>query len=458
MNQNIKGDDSPNAEMPISLETLEMKTYPGFPPSSVFYDGPGGSYLVDNGKSFFRWSKRGPVITGLTRHQMSQHKGLDHKEAMLAAKSDLADRELDGAVQWCGSIAGHRRGLARDTAGLPILILTEARLSEPKAGPFPTIGDILRQAFPDPEQLAVLIGWLSIRLRAVRAGIHQPGPMLVIAGEVNAGKSLIAWIISQILGGRIANPHAAWTGSMLWNDDLVGAELLLIDDCVGSTDIRSRRALAAAFKEAMYPAQISLRKRNTSSISIRPVWSVMICCNDTPESLQIIPPLDSDLEDKVILLHARKITLGVDTSTPEGRVELQRLVTDELPAFTAKLISHQIPQHLRDSRAGIIAWRDPELTDSLDANSPARRLEDIIESALGNRGVWHDLPCVLTSSEIESRLLDPHGTSREQARGLFTWHGACGSALAKLAATGSRFIEAAEPDTHSKRPRYRVKP
>lgn len=441
---------------PIDLNTLEDQAPKGFAPGAVFYDSPCGGYLVDGGTSFYRWSKRNAVLNGLRRWHAAEY-GMDDKESALAAKSALDDRELDGAVQWAGSIAGHKRGKAFDTDGLPILILSEAKLVNPVAGRISVIGGIIRQAFPDDDQCSVMLGWLATRLRAVRAGIHCPAPMLVIAGPVNAGKSLIAWIVTQLLGGRVANPHAAWTGGILWNDNLIGAELLLIDDCIGSTDIRSRRSLAAKFKEAMYPAQIDMRKRHSSSIAIRPVWAVMVCCNDTPESLQIIPPLDADMSDKVIMLRAEPIKPPVDDpSTPEGKRELRQLIRAELPAMAAFLETFEIPDHLRDSRAGITAWRHPELAGAIESTSPARRLEELLSIALLNEGIWNDLPCDMVAAEIEARLLNHENSMREQARGLFYWHGACGSALAKLATMENRHVTCGEYDGHRKTPRYRI--
>jgi hypothetical protein len=231
---------------------------------------------------------------------------------------------------------------------------------------------------------------------------------------------------------------------MLWNDDLVGSELLLVDDCIGSTEIRARRNFGASFKEAIYPHVVQLRKRNASSVSVRPVWCVLVCCNDTPESLQIIPPLDADLSDKVALLHVTGLRPPVDTSTPEGRKELQAMIRQELPAFAAELLAWETPEDLRDTRSGVKAWRDPALTEAVEAHSPAKRLEAILETALQHRGIWHDIPNDLTAAEIEARLLDPQSPVKEQARGLFTWHGACGSALSRLARAGSEYVEVAK--------------
>jgi hypothetical protein len=430
-------------------------TAQSFDPADIFYDGPSSKYLVRVGKSFMTYSKLSPVITGVSRQLADKYD--DPKDLMQAVRESVKNRELDGGVQWHGSIAGHAQGLTKDTNDLPILITSEAKIPHPTAGEAPTITEIISGAFADPIATTIFMSWLAGRYRSVRAHCHIPSPMLVLAGEINSGKSLLAWIVAQTLGGRTANPYAAWAGGMLWNDDLVGSELLLVDDCIGSTDIRSRRAFGASFKESVYPHSVQLRKRNHSSISVRPVWCVLVCCNDTPESLQIIPPLDADLADKIALLHVIGVKLPVDTSTPEGRDELQTIIRQELPAFAQQLIDWETPEELRDSRSGVIAWRDPELSESVDAHSPSKRLESLLEAALADWGIWHDLPRDMTASEVESRLLELNSPVRDQARQLCgTWHGACGSALAKLARSGSDYVKLSERPPVGKALRYYI--
>jgi hypothetical protein len=427
-----------------------------FRPEDIFYDGPSNKYLVKVGSAYMTYSKLSPIITGVTRYLAPEYD--EPKDLARGVRDAVKSRELDGGVQWHGSIAGHRQGLATDSNNLPILITSEAKTPQPTPGEAPTISEIVGNAFADPTAIAVFISWLSGRYKAVRSHVHIPSPMLVLAGEINSGKSLLAWIIAETLGGRTANPYAAWSGGMLWNDDLVGAETMLVDDCIGSTDIRSRRNFGAAFKEAIYPHVIQLRKRNASSIAVRPVWAVVVCCNDTPESLQIIPPLDNDLADKVALLHVIGVKLPVDTSTPDGRAELQALIRSELPAFAQQLMDWVTPEELHDSRSGIKAWRDPVLTDAVDAHSPQRRLEDLLEAALTHMGLWGDLPRDMTAADIQGRLEDSQSPVRDQARQLCTWHGAMGSALAKLARSGSDYVEVSPNTVAGKPPRYWVSP
>ena len=263
------GDDWRDAAT-VAAARRAPSTAQSFDPDDIFYDGPSSKYLVRVGKSFMTYSKLSPVITGVSRQLADKYD--DPKDLMQAVRESVKNRELDGGVQWHGSIAGHAQGLTKDTNDLPILITSEAKIPHPTAGEAPTITEIISGAFADPIATTIFMSWLAGRYRSVRAHCHIPSPMLVLAGEINSGKSLLAWIVAQTLGGRTANPYAAWAGGMLWNDDLVGSELLLVDDCIGSTDIRSRRAFGASFKESVYPHSVQLRKRNHSSISVRPVW------------------------------------------------------------------------------------------------------------------------------------------------------------------------------------------
>ena len=444
------------AVSPAIKKTAEGSTPQSFAPEDIFYDTRSSAYLVKVGKTYLTFSKRNPVNTGLSRHFEPKYEDSDDaKPEILAA---LNDREVDGAVQWSGAIAGHRQGLAKDSNDLPILITSEANLPEPIAGDAKVINMILDGAFSgdDPTARNALLSWMKTRYLAVRKHVHVPGPMLVLAGEVNSGKSLIAMIIQHLLGGRVGHPHKAWSEASLWNDDLVGCELLLVDDCVGSTDIRARRNFGASFKGAIYANKVQVQKRNTSSVYARPVWSVVVCCNDTPESMQIIPPIDADLDDKIMLLHVTRSEGAVGASTPDDRVQLENCVRGEMAAFAHQLINFEIPAELQGLRSGVKAWRDPHLSESLETISPGRRLEALLEAALVDQGIWHDLPCELTSAEIEGRLLEFRSPVRDQAKAFCSWGVACGSGLASLVKMGSDIVSAGTPRNKKKPQRYSI--
>jgi len=423
-------------------------------PAGIYYDGPSGKYLVDAGQYFRTYGRKSPVITGVMRHFQAQ--GLDPKEAKDEAAASIRDAEIDRHVEWSGNLAGYRKGLIHSSDGKPMLVLTSPSIVDPLPGPAPVISDLVRQAFPDQVQRDIFVGWLAGSYRSVRDGIHHPAPMLCLAGKPNTGKSLLSYLVKRVMGGRSANPHTAWTGSLPWNDNLCAAELLLLDDCQGSTDIRSRMNFASNFKEAIYAGDVDMKKRHCSSMSVRPAWRVMVCCNDTAESLLILPPIGPDMTDKVILLKMEAITTPVDTSCTAGRELMQRMIENELPMLAGYLMKFELPDDLRDTRSGVLAWRHPDLTQAIESTKPESRLEELIQTALSNH-LWNDLPRVMTASEIEGRLIEKDSPVREQIKTVLTWNGACGTYLSRLAGGDSPVIQTAEFDSHNKRPRYYVR-
>jgi hypothetical protein len=361
-----------------------------FDPAGIYYDATTGRYLVDIGSHYRAYSRKSPVAEGVRRFHAAA--GLAQDDAKQEAAASLHAVEIDNAVDWSGCIAGFKRGVHRKD-GLSLLVTSEAELADPVPGPCPIINRLIREAFPEHTERIVFIGWLSGAVKAV------------------------------------------WSGTLPWNDNIVGSELLLIDDSVSSTDIRTRREFGARFKEAIYGDSVELRKRNVSAISLRPVWRVLVCCNDTPEALAIIPPLDDDLDDKISMLRVHPIKPPVDTSDADGKREFQRMIRAELPAFMSQLMSFEIPADMKDSRSGMKAWRDPDLVEAIDGLTPERRLEGLIRVAMDQSwiGIIPGNTRRMTASEIEGLLCDSGSPVRDQARTLLSkFDAACGRYLGKL--------------------------
>ncbi len=410
-------------------------------PEGIYYDAGSGAFWVDVGEHYRRYSRRIPVLNGLQRY----FENLGHgKDAKAMARERLTDIELNSAVDWAGALAGHKRGLERHPLG-HLLITTEPDLLEPRPGEFSYISEIIAQLLGQdmPEQVSVFKGWLKGALAAVQAGVHQPAPLLAVAGPPNSGKSLLAWIVSQLLGGRIGHPHSAWTGSMLWNDDLVGAELLLIDDAVGSSDYRSRINFGTNFKESIYGGEVQLRKRHASSISVRPVWRAMACVNDDPAALEVLPPVVEGMSDKLILLAAQPVKLDEDTSSPDGRKRVQQRIRSELPALAHYLGTMEIAEEFCDSRGGVTAWRHPRLMEALEGITPAQQLRELLLMAFSNGlfGSAMDWPVVVTAAELESKLTARDAPTATQARTLLRGARLAGRYLGELARQNPELIE-----------------
>ncbi len=411
-----------------------------FRPDEVFYDSLSGKYYVGFNQRYRAYGNKEPVLIGLTRYFEDQ----ENLNPEAAAKQTLSSVVIDRAIDWAGDIAGQQRGVL-NRPNAQILVTSSPVIPEPCPGDWPTIRGILDQLFGSEEdQLNVVIGWIKGAYKAVAAHQHHPAPILAVAGPPKCGKSLLSWIIAQLLGGRIGHPYASWAGITQWNDDLVANELLLVDDSVGSTDYRKRQAFATRFKESIFGSEVHLRKRNSTAISVRPVWRAMMCCNDNPESLAVLPAIDEDMVDKIILVRANPVVPPVDTSTPEGREQLMNMIRLELPGFCFFLVnSFGVPEHLSDSRSGVCAWKHPDLVDALGSMTPWEQLRELIQLAYthGDLNLEPGESLELTSSRLASALTSPGSSTAIQARSLLRSARQVGRYLGKLAEMNDGLVE-----------------
>lgn len=422
-------------ELSKDSSTKSEKCFTDSPPSKVMFDPKQVYYLTNPGVyyvrkgSYFQHHKRWPVVEkGILRWLESQDTPSSDIKPLL--ENFREEVELDQAVDMAGSLAGHRMGPMKHQEQT-FLVTDEPKLIEPAEGDFPVLKSIVDQAFPDEEPRKVFLSWLRDGVESVRKGVHQAAPMMVLAGPANAGKSLLAFITKELLGGREANPMTAWSGSLPWNDNLVGAELLVIDDSVASIDIRSRRNIGANFKSSIYAGSVNVNKRNKSSMTLRPVWRVMICCNEEPENLSVIPPLDSDIRDKITLLRVSKVKLPLPSASADEKQSLRATLRDEFPAFLHHINQIKISEGLTDTRSGTRAWHDQDLLHALKAITPEQHFEDLLAEAIKQGAI--DTGLSLSAFDIQQALTGDASPVRQEAKDILRGSASkCGTYLSRL--------------------------
>ena len=410
-----------------------------FDPAGIYYDSQSGVYFVDVGTHYRQYGRKLPVKSGVKRYLEEQD--IPTKEIPAQLNYHMEVIEIDHAVDWSGEIAGFERGV-RMFSDRRILVTKGYDIPEPRAGACPAYLSILRQAFPDSDALNAFLGWLQGGYHAILASCHQPAPMAVLAGQKGAGKSLLALITKYVFGNRVCNPMTAWMGDLVWNDNLLKSELHLIDDSVGTTDMRMRKRIGAKFKESNYARDVEINTRNKSSISMRPVWRTMVCCNETPENLSVIPPLEEGIEDKIMLLKVSPVETPVPATTPEEKKAFRKLLRDELPAFLAFLDKFKLPEHLNDPRSGVTAWKDTELLQAISELQPETHLEHLLVTAISANHLFTDLleEKWMTAAEVQDRLQDYDSPVSQQARGLLNYHTNAGKYLAALEKRGCKYV------------------
>jgi hypothetical protein len=388
----------------------------------IYYAGKGGYAIAHNG-GFIPLTAEGQVSQHLRAAGVEKHE----------VPALLCRLRLENFVSYIGPVAGHPAGIyTAPDSGQPFLVTSGPRIIEGREGKFPFIADFLADLLGKGEQAEAVMAWLRQARRNVIEQQRRPLPAAIFVGSKNCGKTLFIEITRQILGGRSASAFAALSGNTDFNGDVIGAELLVIDDEIASRDHRARTALAQGIKKYLFASHVRAHSKFREAVNMRPVHAVAIAVNDEPEHLQVLPAIDDSVADKISLFACNRAQLdGLD-----DREEIGRRIAAELPAFVHYLDSTEHPDHLRNQRTGAAAWQNREVLERLQSISPEEHLRELMTqcSALTTHielhGYW-----VGTAAEME-QLLRSDQVTQHSARSLLSWSGACGSHLAKLMTAG----------------------
>lgn len=332
---------------------------------------------------------------------------------------------LERYVDFAGPLAGHRCGVFQTADGRRVLVTSEPAgvFERSKAEPdCPKLERFLDDLF-GPVQLPYVLGWLKCARASLMAGDFTPGQMLALAGESNCGKSFFQALVTEFLGGRMAKPYRYMTGQTAFNSDLAGAEHLMIEDECASTNIVVRRAFGTAIKDYTVNATQSIHAKGRPAVTLTTFKRITLSVNCEAENLAILPPLDSSLADKIILLKCSPAKLSEDR-----KVNWERLA-GELPHLAAFLQRWRIPKAIACPRFGVQAYQNPELLETLNELSPEFRLLALIDHCLSV------FPWTGSAEQLEHELRDyERGSFRFSIERLLPYPSACGTYLGRLAA------------------------
>lgn len=418
------------------------------PLPNIFYDGQGQCYWRENNAGGWHKINENSLEIELIASGYDQKpEGSAPLSEVRAVKRKI---QLSQDIIFAGPLAGYRSGI-QNIQGQRILVTSSPQLITPEEGCWPTLHTVLEGLLgEDPNQLPCLYGWLKQAYSSLRSGNLMYGQALCVAGPAGCGKSLLQTLITQILGGRSAKPYLALTGKTSFNADHFAGEHLMIEDEVASVDIRARREFGSAIKKITANETQSCHPKNKTALILTPFWRLSITVNDEPVNLHILPPLEDGIEDKLIILKARKSPMPMPTGAPAERRAFWDRLESELPAFIHYLQNWTIPEDKRDSRYGIKTYQNPAIVDLVTNDQPEERLLAMIDQELfpvhirdcpANPSPTFHRPIAVpddwigTAERLAGELMKIDSIVRHEAGKLFYYPGACGTLLAKLSAS-----------------------
>jgi hypothetical protein len=358
-------------------------------------------------------------------------------------------------IDYAGSLAGHRVGIFGDGSNRKFLVTDECSgvwaEMEKKAEPKFFI-EFIRELLPG-DQWLYFCHWLAVGLRSLRSGDYRPGQVVVFSGPAQCGKSLLQNWITEIFGGRSANPFRYMMGLTQFNKDLIGAEHWQIEDPATTTDTRARRQFGAMLKECTVNRDISIHQKGKDALSLSLFRRVSISVNDEPENLAVVPPLDPSIEDKIFLFHCSQVKKALEQFRTKdepalpgmpalaagelGRAAIWSAVIAETPAVRAWLLAKfkTVPIDLRDDRFGIVAWHHPVPKSELSALAPETRLLQLVDAVLWSE---EDKRQDVIAVKWEGKSMDLENVLRTskfgfEAEKVLKYNGAAAAYLGRLA-------------------------
>lgn len=323
---------------------------------------------------------------------------------------ELARVESECRIAYAGALAGYKKGL-HTVAGRLVLVPVEPLLIEPVRGDWSIIRAFMDGLLVGEEpiddagntkpidQRAHFYGWLRHTVECFREGRRAPGLMLGLAGEPNCGKSFLALILRWVLGGGVGKPYANMTGDDTFNKDGAEHVLQLIDDENQSdTRLELRQKFASEVKKFVANNEFRLRAMHKDGFSVEVLRRLVVLVNI--QGILVLPPLDGDVDDKLLLLKgycrpppSEQITIEtpaseacwpapMPTRTEAEKEAYRDRVRAELPAFLHWLLFEwKMPSHISGGRFIVRHWHHPQIVAELHELSAHTRLWSLIVRA-----------------------------------------------------------------------------
>lgn len=383
------------------------------PPVDAYYDSVKGTYLVENiGGRWLAHSelafKRILASAGISAAK-DKETGLSPADAVILHIQNTRD------ITFVGPLAGWGVGMHIDN-GSRFFVTDPPRPPQRRPGDFPVIEAILTGLFSDGEiygstQIDLLLSWVSTAVKTMAAKQFRTGQALLLAGPPGCGKSYFqTQILTPLLGGRMAKCANAFLGGTNFNGELFSAEHLVMEDEFASTKFESRRALGACIRQVTSNVLQYCHPKSRPAITLRPFWRLSVSFNDDPDRIQVVPIMEDDLHNKIILLSCHKFDWPMPFVTAEDKEALTAVIQSELPAFMDFLLTYEIPETVRDERYGVRGWQHPEIMRKVNQVSPEGMLNAIIAGWMTKESSdeWEG-----TASQLRSQLVADGDFTRE---------------------------------------------
>jgi hypothetical protein len=170
---------------------------------------------------------------------------------------------------------------------------------------FPWIADWLSSWFAPGaprKQLVYLLAWLKQGYEGARNGTPQKGHALFLVGGTNRGKTLFNGEWMELVFGASTDASEYLLGRTGFNKELLESGWWRIDDAKAAQDKATHTTFTEGVKRFVANPTVEYHPKYVDAQSVP--FNGRLCCtlNEDEESLRMIPDLDRNIADKLIIL------------------------------------------------------------------------------------------------------------------------------------------------------------
>ena len=201
------------------------------------------------------------------------------------------------------------------------------------------------------------------------------GHTMVLCGPSKRGKTLLSTMVVAPSVGGFADGSDYLSGQTKFNKEMGRTACWVIDDTTSASNRQEQMRLTEMLKRSTANPRMDLMPKYGDAISIPWAGRAMLSLNDDPNSMSVIPNLDSSNRDKIIAFRINPTPFDF----PDRKI-LEATIKKELPYYLAFLKGFKIPDEIKgDDRFGVKSFIDPTLSDAAYDSSTRARAAEILD-------------------------------------------------------------------------------
>jgi hypothetical protein len=241
---------------------------------------------------------------------------------------------------------------------------------------FPWIASWLGSMFTPKRQLVYLLAWLKLFYEGARSGSLNRGHAIFMVGGTNRGKTLMNafWIPLLMGGGSEAGDYLVAGESFC--KELMEVGHWHIDDSLAASDRVQHQKFSERVKRLIANPMVAYHPKFVDRQMVPFNGRLMVTLNEDPISLLMIPDLDRNIEDKLMVFG-----LNSKPFVFQGNAVTERTLRQESPFFLNWLLHWKPLKSLVNTnhRWGMQNYIHPVVRRNAVANSYDSDLSGVLD-------------------------------------------------------------------------------